>query len=151
VSNLKDSLKFVGETIAEGGRAIARMSREAAAAASRPTHVCTKCGYVGQPRVESSTNGCFAIVLLLCFIIPGILYMIFTARGRQVCPKCRSVGSMIPLDAPQARVITGQVATAPSPSARTRDERPCPYCAEPILAQARVCKHCRRDVAPPRP
>jgi uncharacterized membrane protein YdbT with pleckstrin-like domain len=29
-----------------------------------------------------------------------------------------------------------------------RDERDCPYCAERILARARVCKHCGRDVVP---
>lgn len=27
-----------------------------------------------------------------------------------------------------------------------REERECPYCAEPILARAKVCKHCGRDV-----
>lgn len=29
-----------------------------------------------------------------------------------------------------------------------RVERECPHCAERILARARVCKHCGRDVAP---
>ena len=29
-----------------------------------------------------------------------------------------------------------------------REERDCPYCAERILAKARVCKHCGRDVEP---
>lgn len=29
-----------------------------------------------------------------------------------------------------------------------REERDCPYCAERILARARVCKHCGRDVQP---
>jgi len=29
-----------------------------------------------------------------------------------------------------------------------RQVRDCPYCAEPILAKARVCKHCGRDVEP---
>jgi hypothetical protein len=29
-----------------------------------------------------------------------------------------------------------------------RSERECPYCAEKILAKARVCKHCGRDVQP---
>jgi membrane protein YdbS with pleckstrin-like domain len=29
-----------------------------------------------------------------------------------------------------------------------RVERDCPWCAEPILARARVCKHCGRDVEP---
>lgn len=28
-----------------------------------------------------------------------------------------------------------------------REERECPYCAEPILARAKVCKHCGRDVS----
>lgn len=32
--------------------------------------------------------------------------------------------------------------------AGARVERDCPYCAEPILARARVCKHCGRDVEP---
>ena len=30
----------------------------------------------------------------------------------------------------------------------TRVERDCPYCAERILARARVCKHCGREVTP---
>ena len=29
-----------------------------------------------------------------------------------------------------------------------RVERECPFCAEPILTRARVCKHCGRDVEP---
>jgi membrane protein YdbS with pleckstrin-like domain len=38
---------------------------------------------------------------------------------------------------------------APTPqSVEGRVERECPYCAERILARARVCKHCGRDVAP---
>jgi uncharacterized membrane protein YdbT with pleckstrin-like domain len=37
---------------------------------------------------------------------------------------------------------------APPPAAEGRVERECPYCAERILARARVCKHCGRDVVP---
>jgi uncharacterized membrane protein YdbT with pleckstrin-like domain len=37
--------------------------------------------------------------------------------------------------------------TAQAPSA-TRAERECPYCAETILAKARVCKHCGKEVEP---
>jgi len=29
-----------------------------------------------------------------------------------------------------------------------REERECPFCAEPILKKAKVCKHCGRDVEP---
>jgi uncharacterized membrane protein YdbT with pleckstrin-like domain len=39
-----------------------------------------------------------------------------------------------------------------SPPSREQDssriERECPYCAEKILARARVCKHCGREVVP---
>jgi uncharacterized membrane protein YdbT with pleckstrin-like domain len=38
-------------------------------------------------------------------------------------------------------------ATPASPDV-PRIERDCPYCAERILARARVCKHCGRDVVP---
>lgn len=47
--------------------------------------------------------------------------------------------------------VRGAVALAdapfPSPSIR-REERECPYCAERILARAKVCKHCGREVEP---
>jgi uncharacterized membrane protein YdbT with pleckstrin-like domain len=36
----------------------------------------------------------------------------------------------------------------PAQSDPNRVERECPYCAERILARARVCKHCGRDVVP---
>ena len=32
--------------------------------------------------------------------------------------------------------------------ARSRGLVPCPHCAEPIKREARVCRYCRRDVAP---
>jgi membrane protein YdbS with pleckstrin-like domain len=41
-----------------------------------------------------------------------------------------------------------QGAPAPASAGDPRVERECPYCAERILARARVCKHCGRDVAP---
>jgi len=41
-----------------------------------------------------------------------------------------------------------QPAAASAESRESRVERDCPYCAERILARARVCKHCGRDVTP---
>ena len=43
---------------------------------------------------------------------------------------------------------TTAIAAAAHAPAAGRDERDCPYCAERILARARVCKHCGRDVSP---
>jgi membrane protein YdbS with pleckstrin-like domain len=42
----------------------------------------------------------------------------------------------------------GHSAVGAPPTGQPRVERECPYCAEPILARARVCKHCGRDVTP---
>jgi predicted amidophosphoribosyltransferase len=35
-----------------------------------------------------------------------------------------------------------------APLSAPRDERECPYCAEKILARARLCKHCGQQVQP---
>jgi uncharacterized membrane protein YdbT with pleckstrin-like domain len=43
---------------------------------------------------------------------------------------------------------TAQPAVVTSGGTEPRVERDCPYCAERILARARVCKHCGRDVVP---
>jgi membrane protein YdbS with pleckstrin-like domain len=43
----------------------------------------------------------------------------------------------------------GAVPLAPSAATEERIERECPFCAERILAKARVCKHCGREVAAP--
>jgi len=50
--------------------------------------------------------------------------------------------------AQEERRGSAPVAAATVDSRDTRVERECPYCAERILARARVCKHCGRDVAP---
>lgn len=46
--------------------------------------------------------------------------------------------------AEEAAAATGTAPATPT----VREERECPFCAEPILKKARVCKHCRRDVEP---
>jgi uncharacterized membrane protein YdbT with pleckstrin-like domain len=53
----------------------------------------------------------------------------------------------------QSQSITAQQQPLPATAAgarpaENRAERDCPYCAERILAKARVCKHCGRDVEP---
>lgn len=55
----------------------------------------------------------------------------------------------------QSQVVKLEERRGPLPSTLTgsnpetgRVERDCPYCAERILARARVCKHCGREVTP---
>lgn len=46
------------------------------------------------------------------------------------------------------KLIEHQRASATSVQTATRIERACPYCAESILVQARLCKHCHQRVEP---
>jgi hypothetical protein len=54
--------------------------------------------------------------------------------------------------AADAKAAANATASATPPvtpdSTAVREERECPFCAEPILKKARVCKHCGRDVEP---
>jgi uncharacterized membrane protein YdbT with pleckstrin-like domain len=46
------------------------------------------------------------------------------------------------------RRVAPPVSPAAAQPGESRVERECPFCAERILARARVCKHCGRDVVP---
>lgn len=51
----------------------------------------------------------------------------------------------------QAQVSAAEddrVGVLPAAAAEPREERDCPFCAERILARAKVCKHCGREVEP---
>jgi hypothetical protein len=115
-----------------------------------PTHVCRNCGNAVRPLVSNKVNGCFFVVLLFLFVIPGILYL-FWAGGQTFlfCPKCNAKDCFVPLGAPEAqRIQIRSVSQETAIPTSTRVERPCPWCAEPILVAAKVCKHCGRDVHP---
>jgi len=54
----------------------------------KPTHLCKNCGNQVRPSVTSKVNGCFFIVLLFFFVIPGILYLVWAGMRP---PPCRLV------------------------------------------------------------
>ena len=139
MADWKESLKFVAGEVGEAAKGVGRVAAGTVRAMNAPTHVCSQCGFAGKPVMKSNQNGCFAIVLLLCFIIPGILYILFTSKQKAYCPKCNGLETMIPVDAPRAVAFRHAEESI-------RHERACPFCAEPILVQARVCKHCGRDL-----
>src|SRR5439155_24519678 len=108
-----------------------------------PTHLCKNCGNKVRPNVSSKINGCFLIVLLCVFIIPGLLYLVWAGTQRvYTCPKCGAQNTMVPLNAPEAQRILAAPTSDSKSAAPARVERPCPWCAELILVAAKVCKHC---------
>lgn len=73
----------------------------------------------------------------------AIARLVTALRGRQLSGR-PSLASTRSSDGGQ----DGDGEARPIVSAAGRVERDCPYCAERILARARVCKHCGRDVSP---
>ena len=53
---------------------------------------CPQCGYLGSPKRVGwdGTSGLIALVLLLFFCIPGVIYILWRAAqgDKESCPKC---------------------------------------------------------------
>ncbi len=77
--------------------------------------LCTKCGTVAVSRRVTPGSGWITFVLLLCFIVPGLIYWIWRHTSTyQVCSQCGSK-SLIPPTAPLAQaMITAQPQVATS-------------------------------------
>lgn len=91
------------------------------------------------PHALRKGSGWIEVVLYLFYIVPGVIYSIWRRAGPPtVCPLCRAT-ALVPASAAKPTL-------APAPSALGRDEVECPYCAERILARAKVCKHCGKQV-----
>ncbi len=76
-----------------------------------------------------------------------------SAAGRKLaCPKCKAAVP-VPADPPPPAVADARsLAVAASPPAPPpAATKPCPFCAEPIAAAARKCKHCGERLDEPVP
>lgn len=107
---------------------------------------CRNCGRTVVPIPQNNVNGCFLVVLLCCFIIPGILYWVWSGTQKtRKCPSCGAKDNFVPSDSPEgSRLAESAAKQHDSPVARS--ERGCPWCAEQILVAAKVCKHCKQAV-----
>lgn len=102
--------------------------------------------------VPDASAGIAMVIVAAIFIFPGLR---MAYRGHKLLQgdaavALRAVDVARKLERDQRAEQDAGIA-APT-AQQLRIERSCPYCAEPILAQAIVCKHCGRDVpAAPRP
>ena len=103
----------------------------------KPKYYCNTCHNYTAVALKKG-SGWIELVLYLCYIVPGILYSIWRHSGApNVCPLCRAA-ALVP--SALARPVSEL------PGSEPRDEVECPYCAEKILARAKNCKHCGRQV-----
>lgn len=109
--------------------------------ATNPTgmskYYCNSCQNYS-PTALMKGNGWIEFVLYFVYLVPGIIYSIWRRNGPpNVCPLCKAPG-LVPAAAAKGQG-TAQVGVA-------RDEIDCPHCAEKILAKAKICKHCGKQV-----
>jgi len=57
----------------------------------QPKMICLQCGEINRPSPEERGNIYLAIFLWICFIVPGLLYSLWSFFNKKyVCPACRS-------------------------------------------------------------
>lgn len=92
------------------------------------------------------------LVIVVAVVLAIRLFMRRQAEQRQAHDARLRAMAQVYLAAAKKKQAAAAAAPATAAPATTgppvREERDCPYCAEPILARARVCKHCGRDVEP---
>ena len=53
--------------------------------------ICSQCGTVGKPKVKNKGSIAVLLLLLLFFIVPGLIYLLWMASSRvNVCRKCKA-------------------------------------------------------------
>ncbi len=96
---------------------------------------CLNCGHVGATKLRGSTF--ITLILLLFYIIPGIIYMVWRRGGGGVCSACGSHNTRLYVPKPKNQQITTKVG-----SSSDVQQIQCPDCREYIRYDARKCKHC---------
>ena len=103
--------------------------------------ICQNCGQAGV--AEKTLKGHFLItlILLLCYVLPGIVYMIWRRTGlKNRCAKCHSENLVPEGSAVGRELISSRI----TPDTHVK----CPDCRELVFKDARKCKHCGTALAP---
>lgn len=73
-----------------------------------PLMFCTTCEQTVMVRRKLAGSGWITCILLLAYIVPGLIYMIWRrSAGKNICTTCGS-NALVPLDSPRAqRALNG--------------------------------------------
>lgn len=103
--------------------------------------ICRNCGHEGNTERKLKGHVLITLILLICWIIPGLIYMVWRRTGlKDACTKCGSQ-NVVPVGSVEAlKVASDKV----SPDTHVK----CPDCRELVLKDARKCKHCGCALVP---
>ena len=113
---------------------------------------CNKCKQCGESKLKGS--GWITLILILFYIIPGVIYMIWRRSGLGECKFCSSSdvipASQKPVQLNQQKVtpIQSPFNNVPPPFENVPQVN-CPDCRELIRFDARKCKHCGSFIESP--
>lgn len=103
--------------------------------------LCRNCGHIGSPQRKLKGHILITLILLICWLVPGIIYMIWRRTGlKDSCSKCGSE-MVVPANSPAAAAFAHEAAT---PETHVR----CPDCRELVRKDASKCKHCGTALVP---
>ncbi|MGN7836321.1 Pmp3 family protein [Acinetobacter sp. 22323] len=98
---------------------------------------CNKCKQCGESKLKGS--GWITLILILFYIIPGLIYMVWRRSGLGECKFC---GSSDVIPASQKPINQIQTPNISQPLFENVPHKNCPDCRELIRFDARKCKHC---------
>jgi hypothetical protein len=103
--------------------------------------ICRNCGHIGEPERKLKGHFLITLILLLCWIIPGVIYMVWRRSGlRDQCSACASFDVV----SENSRIGVLTKFDMKSPDTHVH----CPDCRELVHMAARKCKHCGSTLTP---
>lgn len=99
---------------------------------------CNKCKQCGESKLKGS--GWITFILILFYIIPGLIYMVWRRSGLGECKFCSS-SDVIPVNQKPIQHNQQKIAMN-QPLFENVPHINCPDCRELIRFDARKCKHC---------
>ena len=107
---------------------------------------CNNCKQCSDSKLKGS--GWITFILILFYIVPGLIYMVWRRSGLGICSFCGSSNLL-----PESNKPKQQVQQLPNPFPNnyiSNNQQPfenvrqvnCPDCRELIRFDARKCKHC---------
>jgi hypothetical protein len=92
------------------------------------------------------------VIVAVAILFVGVVVAIRIASKRAAQQKATHDARLQAMARTYLMAAKKKAAASPAPPEQqqppVREERECPFCAEPILKKAKVCKHCGRDVEP---
>ena len=67
--------------------------------------ICSNCGTLNNYKVKCKGNTLIALILLCCYFIPGIIYVLWSGSNAYICSSCDGKDTMLDTSTPVGKQI----------------------------------------------